>query len=437
MSDTITTAAGAEFAAILAEPAGLNTSPLTKLVGDDKSKAAGEFVLQGQTLAAAEGFRNVSKTWYDKTTSYADGLRQLEEGKSQTEDIHAKIGEMVPTVAKDGRFVMFHRPTGQEFFPTPHACSQMGNWADTGTWYVEHMLSPGTDYRGRVVYNRDRGDAETLARVFSNGFRRLDQSKSFLWRTRKDGTLRAMLTTDRYLIIDNRWFLELLSKIVPDGRLSHFQMGDSDTIYGNVLIPDTIRAEKDSDYGAGLSLSNSEIGERRFDLLPWLFRAICQNGCIWGKIAGKGVNQVHRGKKFDLGAFALKVKEHINLQIPLLPLTVDKLLGLRIYGWDCDSIKPLYAQVAMDYKLSKKQATAVLEAHLVEARTTPEFAKTLFGVTAAVTRAGQKLTPAEWVKFDEIGGKLIAYSQDDFDRLTRRAKALDVKEVEDVFAMAA
>lgn len=430
MSDTITTTAGQQFANLMADD-----SP-TKIVGNDKAKAEGNFVLQGQTLATAEGFRNVSKTWYDKTLSYEDGLKALAEGKAQTEDIHAKVVDMVPTVNTAGKFVMLHRPTGQEFVPTEHAVGQMGGWAKTGTWYVENMMQPITDYKDRVIAQRDRGDAETLAHVFSNGFRRIDPAKSFLWRTRKDGTLRAMLTTDRYAIIDNGWFLELLRTLVPGGRLSHFEMGDSDTIYGNLLIPDTVRAESDSEYGAGLTLSNSEIGERRIDCLPWLFRAICQNGCIWGKLAGKGISQVHRGK-IVLAEFANKIKDHINLHIPLLPVQMEKFLGMRVMGWDGDSIKPLFAQLAGDYKLSKAEASAVLAGYAVENATTPEFSKTLFGVANAITRAAQKQTPAKWVAFDEIAGKLTGYSQDDFQRLTSRAKSLTVKEVEEAFASVA
>ena len=95
-----------------------------------------------------------------------------------------------------------------------------------------------------------------------------------------------------------------------------------------MLIPDTIREESDSDYGGMLSIGNSEIGERRISSMPSIFRAICMNGCIWDQTAGKGINQVHRGK-IDLDQLFLVIKENLEVQIPLLPQGIERLLGTR------------------------------------------------------------------------------------------------------------
>lgn len=406
-------------------------SELTKLVGTEATKSEGSFVLSGQELASKEGFRNVSKIWYKKTMSYEDGLQQLEEGKAQTEDIMATVAEMRPAVV-NGKCVLRH-VDGRSFLPTEHAVMQMGNWADTGTWYVQSLLKNPTDNKERELYKRDNQDAETLSVVLANGFRRLDPTKKFLWRTRKDGTLRAMLT-ERFAIVDNRWFIERLREYVPGGRLSHWR-GDSDTIFGNVLIPDSIREEKDSDYGGMLSVGNSEIGERRVSSMPSIFRAICMNGCIWGATKGEGIKQVHRGR-IDLDALANEIKVNLNKQIPLLPQGIEKLLGMRSFGWDGASAKVVIAQVAKEYKLTKRQASLALQGYNDERTLTPELATTLFGITNAITRAGQKLTPSEWVRFDEIGGSLIQYDVNEFNRLISRAKSLKEKEVEDVYAMA-
>ncbi len=77
-----------------------------------------------------------------------------------------------------------------------------------------------------------------------------------------------------------------MRKLIPGGRLSHWR-GDADTLWGNVLIPDTIRQESDSDYGGMVSIGNSEIRERRITSRPSVFRAICFNGCIWDREAGQ------------------------------------------------------------------------------------------------------------------------------------------------------
>jgi hypothetical protein len=106
--------------------------------------------------------------------------------------------------------------------------------------------------KGKILYERDEQDGNTLCTIINNAKRRLKSTKKYLWRTRQDGTLRAMLT-DKYAIVNNEWLLEVWQRLIPGGRLSHWR-GDSDTIYGNILIPDSIREEDDSDYGGFLTL---------------------------------------------------------------------------------------------------------------------------------------------------------------------------------------
>lgn len=407
------------------------TENLTVLAGSEAARNAGTFVLENQTVAAGDGFRNVSKIWYDKTISYEDGLGQIEAGKAVTEDILCVMGDIVPTVGPHNDFVMRYKD-GRDFKPTAHAICQMGNWAGTGTWYVNSLLTNPVDNKDRETFKRDRGDAEALAFALRNGLRRLDPAKKFLFRTRQDGTLRAMLT-ERYAIVDNRWYVEKLREFVPSGRLSHWR-GDSDTIYGNVLIPDTIRAERDSEYGGMLSIGNSEIGERRVSSVPSIFRAICMNGCIWGQTKGEGIRQVHRGK-IDLAHLAADIKTNLGKQIPLLPAAIDTLLGLRSLTFDCGA-KSVIAQLAKDYKLTKGQGRAVLDGYAAEVAETPEYAGTLFAVVSAVTRSGQKLSNAEWLTFDEIGGELARFEASDFTRLVNRAKSLSVKDLEETLGLA-
>lgn len=403
-----------------------------KLEGTAETLAAGTFVLQGQQLATEEGFRNVSKIWYNKTVSFEDGMEALEKGRALTEDINARVSEMVPAVNDAGTLVFRHLPSSRDFIPTEHAWGQIGLWSTVGTTYLNMILTNPTDYKGREKFARDRQDMETLAIVLRNGFRRADEKKNFLWRTRKDGTLRAMLT-DRFAIVDNRWYLEKLKEMLPGGRLSHWR-GDSDTIFGNVLIPDTIRADEDSEYGGMLSIGNSEIGERRLSSLPSIFRAICMNGCIWGQVKGKdGINQVHRGR-IDLPWLEKEIRSNLDKQIPLLPTGIDKLLGLRNYGWDGDSVKPVFAAVANLYKLQKREAAGLLMGYAEEIRETPAWEKTGFSFVNAVTRAGQKMDNKAWVNFDTIGGEMVGWDMSDFGKLFSRAKSMSVAEVDKAFA---
>lgn len=431
-----TTSIGQLFANAMAEEGmGRTVTPgegLVKLVGEKASPGkvrAGDFVHQGQTMAKGDGFKNVSKIWYDKTISYEDGLEDLAKGKAATEDIMATIDEMKPCVIK-GKFAVAYKD-GRMFRPTTYAIEQMGGWSNCSKWYVEQLLNNPTDKKGNVLFERDEQDAQTLLRVLDNGFRRLKEGKTFLFRTRQDGTLRAMLS-EEYAIINNQWFIEVLRELIPGGRLSHWR-GDSDTLFGNILIPDQIRQESDSDYGGMLSVGNSEIGERRVSSLPSIFRAICMNGCIWGQKAGKGIKQVHRGE-IDLMELRAAIQANLEIQIPLLPAGIDRLLKTREHKWTGDSIKPLFAQVAKDFTLTKRQATSLLDAYNVERAATPEYARTLFSVVNAVTRAGQGLDNSIWVRFDEIGGELSGFGADEWSRLVGRAKSLKATEVDGVFA---
>jgi hypothetical protein len=415
---------------------------LEKLTGDDTMKSEGAWVFTDQGVASEQGFRNVSRYWYPQTLSYEDGLKKLEEGRSATEDIMATVSEMSPSVTDKGEFAFTYKD-GRQFVPTEHALNQLGTRAGTGTWFVNALRENPVDQKKRQLFKRDRMDAETLAFALKNGLRRLDPAKRFLWRTRQDGTLRAMLT-DRFAIVDNRWFIETLAKLVPGGRLSHWKGDGSDTIYGNILIPDTIREEKDSDYGGMLSIGNSEIGERRVSSRPSIFRAICMNGCIWGAKKGKGIKQVHRGR-IDLTQLAQEIKVNLELQIPLLPQGIERLLGTRVKGWDGVDAKAVVAAAAGNFKLGKKAATAVLAAYLVEQQQTPDYARTLFSLANAFTRAGQELTPNEWVQFDEYAGvmtglhddKAIVWGDSDWNRLLSNAKTMKKEEVEEMFSNAA
>ena len=396
------------------------------LVGEGRQ---GDFVHASQEMAAQQDFGKVSKLWYDKTLPYEDGFKQLEAGKSETEDLFAKPTEMVPAVNDSGKFG-FRYSDGRFFIPTDHCMSQVGNWSDSGTWLVRALRTDVSDQKGRLKYTRDAQDAETLAYVVKNGFRRLPQDKRYLFRTRKDGSLRAMMS-DIYAIVDNRWLLETFKELIPGGRLSHWR-GDSDTIWGNILIPDSIREDKDSDYGGLEAIGNSEIGERRLLTRPSIFRAICMNGCIWDCVNGTEIRQVHRGR-IDLSMLKLQIKDNLTKQIPLLPQLIDRLLGTRAYGYDGASIDPLIAEVSLEHKLAKKYAAALLAAYQVEVAETPDYAKTLFSVVNSTTRAGQSFDNDEWYKLDEVGGRLASLDATGWSKLTSRAKALSTKDVDEVF----
>jgi hypothetical protein len=375
----------------------MSNDTLSVLGQNKRASYEGDFVfgldsVSGKGTAVDEGFGHVHKHWYKQTKSYEQGFEELAKGKAETEDIVCSLADMVATVDDTGKFC-FKYLDGRLFYPTLHAIQQAGTKFGTGTWYAEQL------------YNRaSKGDGDALAFAFQHG--------------------KVMLQAE---------IIEIIKSIIPGGRLSHWR-GDSDTIYGNILIPDSIREEDDSDYGGMVSLSNCEIGIRSMLNLPSVFRAICMNGCIWNQETGKGIKQVHRGK-LDLVALKAKITENIEKQIPLLPQGIQRILGIRAFKDDIN-IKPLVGQLALDYKFGKSQATAIIKAYGEEARQTPQYRGTLFNLVNAVTRAGQTFSNSEWVNADMVGGELVNFDKSDWESLTGRASRLKADVVDELFASA-
>lgn len=384
-------------------------------LGKTKEQYNGDFVLNTQVVAKEEGFKHVNKGWLSSCPTIDQGLNDIAKMAEAREDISATVKQMVPTVDDHGDLVFEHED-GRVFVPTMHALEQVSNWANIGRYFPRAIYSENPE--------RDTNDANTLCMAIRNGFRRLkdknEGAKEFVWRTYKDGTLRAMLTP-KYAIINNEWFLECMKRIVPDGRLSHWERSDADTVWGNILIPDYVREETDSDFGGGLSVGNSEIGVRRLSMLPFVFRAICCNGNIWDRQDGTAMRRVHLGK-INLTELATLMHETVQKQIPLINTFMDSVLELRKFETKVP-MKNVIAQVSKDFKLTKKQALSTLEAYLVE----PD--KSAYGVMNAVTRAAQTHDTATWDKMNIIGGTLSTHDEDWWTRLFAKSETVDLETV--------
>jgi hypothetical protein len=401
----------------------------------ENSKTEGDFVLQGQTLAKKEGFSNVSKIWYDKTMSY-DKLRdELELEKREQHDILLPIEKVEPINADGGVYLNLD---GELYSPTEHAYNQLATNCFLTRTVIQELQNNKLRTNGNIHFRRDNQDRDTLVTVLKNGLRRVDKSKVFRFRTYKDGTLRAMLTT-QFQPIQNDWYLDRLEELIPDGRVSHWK-GNADEFYGNILMPDSVRDDKDSGYGGMISGGNSEIGTRAFDQSPSLFRAICMNGCIWGQEHGLALRYVHKKSHVDLGELREQIKENIHKQIPLIPTIIAKFVSTKDMKMESgDKMKNIVAQLGVDYKL---QAGAPGKGHgwmiLDEHKTYESYDKNLFGLINSVTRAAQnkELSKEEWYRFDSIGGDLMNYTPKKWESLRTRAKLMDDKVMEKFYCLA-
>ena len=395
---------------------------------------AGQFVHANQDMATKQGFGNVSKLWYDKTISYDEGMELLDHDRGQRQDYLVTRGQMQFDVRPvDGRIRFGVEIDDQFYVPTDHALKLMVSKScnGKGTGFVKSLVDNLYDAKENVKIERDMQDAQTVLTIIRNGIRRTPVDTKFKVRCHDGGSMRAFLS-EKYAEVDNRWYLDQIKNIVPGGRLSHWR-GDSDTIFGNVLIPDTIREEDDSDYGGMVSIGNCEIGKRNVMSLPSLFRAICMNGCIWDQTEGFEIKVRHIGE-IDLDALSVKIRDNIEKQIPLIPMGIERLLGIRAKGTDGIPIKNLIAATAQTHKVDKRGASAILTAWVAdESKIAPEERR-LFDIVNSVTRAGQSLDNKSWVDYDKLGGTLMNYNDRQWTKLKGLAEGYDDKDLSSTFA---
>jgi hypothetical protein len=380
-----------------------------------------------------ESHKHVAKVWQDQCMTFEQGLEQCANDQQKIQDIRGPLSAWKPGVSEEGKLVLIYQPTSQQFVPTSKALKDFAVGGFTSEWFLKDLTedkAKTTEEDSEVRFKRDRRDAELLVHTLNVTLfapDRVDQNKERLFRTWTDGTFRAMLS-DRYTIVNNQWYLETLSRLIPGGLLSHWR-GDADTIFGNVLIPDTIRQESDSEYGGMLSIGNSEIGLRRLMSLPSVFRAICMNGCIWEQQKGKAVNRVHRGEvKFD--DLATEIASNLQHQIPLLSGGIDRLLGTRALVMGNSKSVNVIAQFFKDFKLPKSFAVKFITALHVEREVLGADVRSLFGLQAALTRAGQLLDSETWVKYDTLAGGLMGLTYAKWDAMLKAADQLDADDVE-------
>ena len=400
---------------------------MSKIEISSGSVKDGAFVktLTGSTgMGFAEG-THVHKDWYAKTKSYENVMESTQRAIESREDILTEMKNISCGVSLNGQFALVLND-GRKFVPTDHCLEQFSTRVGVPSSTVMREL--------RKLDSYDGSDGETMAHIGNNAIRKIETDKKFRLRTYTDGTCRAFVT-EQYAPIDNRWYLEILNEFIPGGRFSHWR-GDEDTMYGNILIPETIMdygQSDDTDYGGMISVGNCEIGTRRISQTPSLFRAICMNGCIWGQQESKDhVRRVHRGK-IDLDSLKLNIANNIQDQIPLLAPGITRFLATRAMELGKSTAKSVIAVVASQNHLSKKEASEFLEQY-----TTKEGSeRSLFGIINGLTRAGQTFNNQGWVRMDELAGDLLAINSTRWLDILRRADTFGEKDYEKVFSLTA
>ena len=395
----------------------------TLKIGAGNQGAFVKTLVNGETgeTGFQDGF-HVHKTWFRTCKTFDQVMESITKSEEDRQDRLVELKDIHPVVGNGGKFAF--EIGSEQYIPTDWALAQFSG----------RLNLPSSSVIRELVNQKDADweDSDVAVRIAKNSMRRADQDKKYRLRTYKDGTLRAFVT-DKYTPIDNRWYMETLNDILPGSVYSHWR-GNDDTIYGNVLLPDSIMdygQDDDSDYGGMLSIGNCEIGRRRISQRPSVFRSICMNGCIWDKVQGEMINQRHMGK-IDLVELKKRITDNVEKQLKLVPMAVRKFLSVRDLKVE-GSMKATLAAICIKNRFERRESQEILQQFV----THEKEHRNLFGIINAITRAGQVFDEESWVKFDEIGGKMVGYSPDEWGSLNSYANTLPVKEVDEVFSAAA
>jgi hypothetical protein len=384
----------------------------------------GAFVkeLQGEIgIGFQEGF-HVHKDWFAKTISFDDAIELAYNAAREREDVMVAVKDLDAGLSKEEMFVFV---VGErQFVPTDHALEQFAIKAEVPSSTIMREL--------RSMEGSDAEDHSVMVKLAKNALRKMPPEKVFRLRTYTDGTCRAVLS-ERYAPVDNRWYLEVLKELLPSARLSHWR-GDEDSLYGNLILPDSMidYGPDDSDYGGMVSVGNCEIGTRTVSQRPSLFRSICMNGCIWGQVEGKRIKRRHIGT-INLESLKIEIAKNVADQMPLIESGLHKFLELRQREVASGvNMRAIVGVICKEFKLGKTEANRIFdhwEKHESEA-------KSLFGVLNGITRAGQTFDNPTWVKFDELGGQLVDMKADKWEAINRRAASYTEDDYKDAFGSA-
>jgi len=379
-------------------------------------------------------FEHVHKDWQKKCLSYDQVFEKATKQNALVKDIVSPLNDWEPNTFLDekNRPALRNKKTGKIYSLTYHALNGLCKTSTVPfSGVVTGMLNNGQ--------KRETVDAELVCQYLNRNLFNpscADLEKPLLFRTwDSDGdsqnTIRAILSTS-YVVINNLWYLDILRSTIPQGVFSHWR-GNADILCANLLIPDTMRQEQDSEVGGMLSIGNNEIGTGRITSLPSVFRAICMNGTIMGQQEGMKISKIHMGK-IDFDNLKNIIIENLNKTIPLLSANVDTMLASKDMKINAP-IDNILSLVAMENKLTKKIVKTLKENYLIEHEIIGKDVHSAYGLNAAITRTGQTLSNDQWFSFDMLAGHICSMQANSWQSFMNRANNLTEKQIKKYFAL--
>ena len=300
-----------------------------------------------------------------------------------------------------------------------------------------------------ISFMDERGYSDELVKFVNDELNRREQdwsnkgkdAREFRVRTRHDddgNPVARAIVSERYGVIDNLEAMEMIIDALPsndaikDALASHLH-NDGDDMFGNLLLPDNIKSEPDSDYGVGIAFRNSEVRNSTFKVSPFLFRAICLNGMIWGRQDSSiKVNQRHMGN-ID----KQELREEVRRAIVVALSQGNDLLTLLGHSKHVEVKNPeqVIAQLSRDNKMTIAQGKLWHKGYLesLQEASGHSHDRTAFGIVNGLTRSAQQYTGSTREQMETIASAILAPAIDaDLQAISKRwgliserAKSLD------------
>lgn len=362
-------------------------------------------------LQSSASHRHVAKVWQDKCTPLADFVETVKkQSVHKTDDVKPESEIRLKDINTliDGTTL------------TESGLNSLRIFTDIPSSMVSYMKE--REYNDDLV----RYFNEDLSKRESDWLNKGKDSREFRVRSRHDDegnkVVRAIVS-ERYGVIDNHEAMEMIVNSLPslDDALASHLFNDGDDIYGNILLPDHMKSEPDSDYGVGIAFRNSEIKNSTFKVSPFLFRAICLNGMIWGREnSAIQINQKHLGN-IDRNELQLAVTHAVKVALT----QGNDLLTLLGYSKQVKVEQPLQviAQLSINEGLTIEQGKAWHKGYLesLNEASGDLHDRSAFGVINGLTRSAQDYKGSMRENMETIATKILAPSIDaDLQAISKR-----------------
>ena len=349
-------------------------------------------------LQSTATHRHVAKQWQAQCTPLADFIQTVKEQSTHKVDVTAMESEIR---LQDSSTLANGMPL------TDSGLNSLRMFTDIPSSMISFLKERGYD-DDMVKYVNDE-----LDRRESEWFGKGKDAREFRLRVRHDeegnDIIRAIVS-ERYGVIDNHEAMDIIKDALPslDDALASHIFNDGDDIFGNILLPDYMKSEPDSDYGVGIAFKNSEIRNSTFRISPFLFRAICLNGMIWGRQDSSiKINQKHLGN-IDLVDLRLQVKNAVQVALT----QGNDMLTLMGYAKQVKVNDPLatIALLARDNKMTIEQGKLWHKGYLdsLHERHGDVHDKSAFGIINGLTRSAQDYNGATREQMETTASLILA-----------------------------